>query len=86
MKIAKPFTPHALACSVSKVFFIQSICRTKEQKTRLQCLATAMSQFAMPAGDEKRNVSKEAKSKYPATETFFFQQYFQAALTRAPDM
>jgi len=45
-----------------------------------------MSQFAMPAGDEKRNVSKEAKSKYPATETFFFQQYFQAALTRAPDM
>jgi len=41
MKLFKPFTPHAIAWSVRKGFH-QSICRTKEQKTRLQCLASAM--------------------------------------------
>jgi len=34
MKLFKPFTPHVIAWSVKG--FNQSICRTKEQKTRLQ--------------------------------------------------
>jgi len=41
MKLFKPFTPHVIAWSVRKGFN-QSIRRTKEQKTRLQCLASAM--------------------------------------------
>jgi len=36
-KLFKPFTPHVIAWSVRKGFD-QSIRRTKEQKTRLQCL------------------------------------------------
>jgi len=36
MKLFKPFTPHVIAWSVRKDFD-QSICRTEEQKTRLQC-------------------------------------------------
>jgi len=44
---------HHMQCvrkgSVRKGFH-QSICRTKEQKTRLQCLAIAMPKFAMPSG------------------------------------
>jgi len=38
MKLFKPFTPHVIAWSVRKGFN-QSIRRTKEQQTRLQCLA-----------------------------------------------
>jgi len=38
MKPFKIFTPHVIAWSVRKGF-IQSIRKTKEQKTRLQCLA-----------------------------------------------
>jgi len=38
MKPFKPFTPHVIAWSVRKGFN-QSIRKTKEQKTRLQCLA-----------------------------------------------
>jgi len=41
MKLFKPFTPHIIAWSVRKGF-TQSIRRAKEQKTRLQCLASAM--------------------------------------------
>jgi len=41
IKLFKPFTPHVIAWSVRKGFH-QSIRRTKEQKTRLQCLASAM--------------------------------------------
>ena len=41
MKLFKPFTPHVIAWPVRKGFN-QSIRRTKEQKTRLQCLASAM--------------------------------------------
>jgi len=41
MKLFKPFTPHVIAWSVRKGFS-QSIRRMKEQKTRLQCLASAM--------------------------------------------
>jgi len=43
--------------------FIQSIYRTKEQKTRLQCLASAMPKFAMPSGAKTRKACKEAKRK-----------------------
>ena len=56
MKLFKPFTPHdmllRLAWSVRKCFN-QSICRTKEQKTRLQCLAWAMPKSVMLPGDMK---------------------------------
>jgi len=38
MELFKPFTPHVFAWSVRKGLN-QSICRTKEQKTSLQCLA-----------------------------------------------
>jgi len=62
MKLAKPFTPHAIACSVRKGFN-QSICRTKEQKTRLQCLASVMPKFVMPSRAKKRKVSKEASAR-----------------------
>jgi len=41
MKLFKPFTPHVIAWSVRKSFN-QSIRRTKEQKTRLQRLVSAM--------------------------------------------
>ena len=40
-KLFKSFTPHVLALSVRKGFH-QSIRRTKEQKTRLQSLASTM--------------------------------------------
>ena len=47
MKLFKPFTPHVIAWSVRKGFN-QPIRRTKEQKTRLQCLASAMPKPVMP--------------------------------------
>ena len=43
--------------------FHQSISKTKGQKTRLQCLASAMPKFAMPPGAKMRKVCKEAKRK-----------------------
>jgi len=43
--------------------FDQSICRTKEQKTRLQYLASAMPKSAMPSADKNGKVSKEKKRK-----------------------
>jgi len=46
MKVVKPFAPHLIAWSVRNGFN-QSICRTKEQETRLQCLACAMSKPVM---------------------------------------
>jgi len=49
MKLFKPFTPHVIAWSVRKGFN-QVIRRTKEQKTRLQCLASAMPKPVMPSG------------------------------------
>jgi len=49
MKLFKPFTPHIIAWSVRKGFN-QSIRRTKEQKTRSQCLAWAMPKSVMPTG------------------------------------
>ena len=48
----KPFTPHVIAWSVRKGFN-QSIRRTKGQKTRLQCLASAMPKSVMPSGAMK---------------------------------
>ena len=46
-KLFKPFNPNVIAWSISKGFN-QSIRRTKEQKTRLQCLAGAI--LIMPSG------------------------------------
>jgi len=47
MKLFKPFTPHVIAWSVRKGFN-QSIRRTKQQKTRLQCLTSAMPKHELP--------------------------------------
>jgi len=47
----------------SEKVFDQSICRTKEQKTRLQYLASAMPQSVMPSADKNGKVSKEKKRK-----------------------
>ena len=52
MKLFKPFTPHVIAWFVRK-YFNQSIRRTKEQKTRLQCLAWAMPKSVMLSGAMK---------------------------------
>jgi len=52
MKLFTPFTPHVIGWSVRKGFN-QSIRRTKEQKTRLQCLASAMPKPVMPSGAMK---------------------------------
>ena len=49
----KPFSPLVTAWSIRKCFN-HSIRRTKEQKTRLQCLASAMPKPVMPAGAMKR--------------------------------
>ena len=46
------FTPHVIAWSVRKGFN-QSIRRTKEQNTRLRCLASAMPKPVMPPGAMK---------------------------------
>jgi len=48
MKLLKPFTPHVIAWAIRG--FDQSIRRTKEQKTRLQCLAWTMPKSVMPSG------------------------------------
>jgi len=52
MELFKPFTPHVIAWSVRKDCN-QSIRRTKEQKTRLQCFASAMPKPVMPSGAMK---------------------------------
>jgi len=64
---------------LSENVFDQSICRTKEQKARLQCLASAMPKSAMPSGDKNGEVSKEKKrknlavlTKTPRPKRFFF--------------
>ena len=52
MKLFKPCTTHVIAWSITKGFN-QSIRRTKEQQTRLQCLAWAMPKSVMPSGAMK---------------------------------
>jgi len=47
----------------SEKVFDQSICRTKEQKTRLQYLASAIPKSGMPSADKNGKVSKEKKRK-----------------------
>jgi len=72
MKLTKPFAPHAMRVPSERVLN-QSICRTKEQETRLQCLASAMPKFAMASGAKMRKVCKEAKRKnLPVLDMLFF--------------
>jgi len=83
MKLFTPFTPHVIAWSVRKCFN-QSIRRTKEQQTRLQCLASAMPKRVMPSGVMKKASKKKkhkdlaALAKTPRLHRFFWQN-FQAA-------
>jgi len=86
-----------LLCVPSEKVFDLLICRTKEQKARLQYLANAMPKSVMPSATKKRKVSKEKKLRIMAVlvETprlkRFFQQSFSSsnvktvALTRAPE-
>ena len=69
----------------SEKVFDQSICRTKEQKTRLQYLASAMPKSVMPPADKNGKVSEEKKrknlpvsAKTPRLKRFF-QQSFQSS-------
>ena len=96
MKLVKPIVPHGTAWSVREGFN-QSICRTKEQKTRLQCLASAMPKFVMPSAAKNGKVSKEKKrknlavlAKTPRLKRFFLARLLSSnvtnvALTRAPE-
>jgi len=52
LKLFKPFIPYVIAWSLRKGFN-QSIRRTKEQKTTLQCLNWAMPKPVMPSGAMK---------------------------------
>jgi len=62
--------------------FDQSICRTKKQKTRLQCLASSMLKSVMPSTTKIGEVSEEKKRKNLAVlaktpqRKRFFQQSF----------
>jgi len=68
----------------SEQVFDQSICRTKEQRTRLQCLASAMPKSVMPSTVKNCKVSKEKKRKNlavlattPRLKRFFFSKAFK---------
>jgi len=67
---------------VPSELFDQSICRTKEQKARLQCLAGAMAKSVMPSGAKNGNVSKEKKRRNLAVlaETPRLKRFFSAKL------
>ena len=84
MTVFKSFTSHVIAWSVSKGFH-QSIRRRKEQKTRLQCLASAMPKPVMPSGAMKSASFEQEKaqgsgsvSQKAVTESLFLAK-FQAA-------
>jgi len=66
----------------SEKVFDQSVCRTKEQKTTLQCLASEMPKSVMPSaakngkvfeGKKRRNLAVLAKTP---RRNVFFQQSF----------
>ena len=71
--------------------FDQSICRTKEQKARLQCLASAMPKSVMPSGakigeKKRKNMLTTVKHRdwnfFPAK--LLSSNVKTVALTRAP--
>jgi len=82
VKLVKPL--HHLFLRVpSENIYDLPICRTQEQKAKLQCLASVMPKSEMPSGDKNGGVSKEKKSKNlavlaktPRLKCFFFQQSF----------
>jgi len=47
----------------SETVFHQSICRTKEQKTKLQCLASEMPKSVIPSAAKNGKVFEEKKRK-----------------------
>jgi len=47
----------------SESVFDQSICKTKEQKVGLQCLASAMPKSVIPSGAKNGKVSQGKKRK-----------------------
>jgi len=67
----------------SEKVFDQSICRTKEQKAALQCLANAMRKSVIPSAAKNGEVSQEKNLKNvavlaetPRLKRFFFRQGF----------
>ena len=78
MKLVKPFTPRVIPCSIRKGFN-QSICRRKEQKASLQCLASAMPKSVMPSELKMAKLLRRKKrknlavlAKTPPLKRFFF--------------
>ena len=98
MKLFKPFTPHVIGRSVRKRFN-QSIRRTKEQKKRLQWLASAMPKpvTVMPSGATKNPKLLRTNARIWqcwhkrrdwiafSCKTFKQQRFKAVALTRAPE-
>jgi len=73
----------------SEKVFDQSVCRTKEQKTRLQCLASEMPKSVMPSAATNGTVFEETKrknlavlAKTPRLKRFFFSRAFKAATSK----
>jgi len=71
----------------SENVFDQPICGTKEKKTRLQCLASAMPKSVMPSTAKNGKVSKERKrknlavlAKTPRLKRFFSSKALAATL------
>jgi len=83
MKLVKPVTPHVITSSVRKAFD-QSIRRTKEQKTRLQCLASEMLKSVMPSAAKIGKVFEEKKRKNLAmlAKTRRLKRFFPAELLK----
>jgi len=84
MKVVMSSLLHHMHAWYVRKGFHQSICRAKEQKTRLQYLASAMPKFPMPSGAKMREVCKEAKRKNLAVlaktsrlNRFFFSKAFK---------
>jgi len=75
---------HMLLRGPSEKVSDQSICRTKEQKARLQCLASAMPKSVLPSAAKNSKASKKKKrknlavlAKTPRLKRFFFSKAFK---------
>jgi len=78
----------------SEKVFDQSLCRTKEYKTRLQCLSSAISKSVMPSGAKnvkfKKRTNLAVLAKTPRLKHFFPAKRLSSnvktvALTRTPE-
>jgi len=66
MKLVKPFGQAITTCSCvvgQKRFLVSRLFGTKEQKARLQYLASAIAKSVMPSADKNRKVSEEKSTR-----------------------